>query len=162
MAARQRARPVNQTQAVTTGTTIRIEQPKSSRQQKQNITVVMAQDHNPVGGFVDFLREHAIVGLAVGFAIATQLQTVIKQLIASFINPLYALLFNGQQLSNLSTTIHWHGRQQTFGWGAFVYDLVDLVFVLVVIYVIVKLLHLDSLDGPKKDKKENVKKQMIQ
>jgi large-conductance mechanosensitive channel len=160
MAARQRARTVNPTQAVTTGTTIRIEQPKSSRQQKQNITVVMAQEHNPVGGFIDFLREHAIVSLAVGFAIATQLQTLVKQLIASFINPLYALLFNGQQLSNLSTTVHWHGRQQTFGWGAFVYDLVDLVFVLVVIYVLVKLLRLDSLDSPKPDKKEQAKKHL--
>jgi|ERR1039458_7318842 large-conductance mechanosensitive channel len=160
MAARQRARTVNPTQAVTTGTTIRIEQPKSSRQQKQNITVVMAQEHNPVGGFIDFLREHAIVSLAVGFAIATQLQALVKQLIASFINPLYALVFNGQQLSNLSTTVHWHGRQQIFGWGAFVYDLVDLVFVLIVIYVLVKLLHLDSLDKPKPDKKEQAKKHL--
>lgn len=160
MAARQRNRTVNQTQAVTTGTTIRIEQPKSARQQKQNITVVMAQEHNPVGGFVDFLREHAIVSLAVGFAIATQLQALVKQLIASFINPLYALLFNGQQLSSLTTTLHWHGRQEQFGWGAFVYDLVDLIFVLIVLYALVKIFHLDSLDKPKPEKKEHVKKHM--
>jgi hypothetical protein len=126
MAVKPRIRTVSHTQSLTTGTTIRIEQPKSSRQQKPHITVVMAQEHNPVGGFVDFLREHAIVGLAVGFAIATQLQAVVKQLIASFINPLYGLLFNGQQLSTLSTTLHWHGRAEQFGWGAFVYDLVDL------------------------------------
>jgi large-conductance mechanosensitive channel len=152
MAAKPRTRTVNQTQAITTGTTIRIEQPKSSRQQKSNITVVMAQEHNPVGGFVDFLREHAIVGLAVGFAIATQMQAVVKQLIASFINPLYGLLFNGQQLSTLSTTLHWHGRSEQFGWGAFVYDLIDFVFVLAIIYIVVKVLHLDNLDKPKKDK----------
>lgn len=158
MAVRQRKRTISQVHAVTTGTTIRIEQPKSSRQQKPNITVVMAQDHNPVGGFVDFLREHAIVGLAVGFAIATQLQAVVKQLIASFINPLYGLLFNGQQLSTLSTTLHWHGRQEQFGWGAFVYDLIDFIFVLAIIYTVVKILHLDSLDKPKAEKKESVKK----
>lgn len=154
MAAKQRKRTVSQTQAVTTGTTIRIEQPKSTRQQKPNITVVMAQDHNPVGGFVDFLREHAIVGLAVGFAIATQLQAVVKQLIASFINPLYGLLFNGQQLSTLSTTLHWHGRQEQFGWGAFVYDLIDFVFILAIIYFVIKILHLDSLDKPKTEKEK--------
>ena len=154
MAARERKRTVSHTQALTTGTTIRIEQPKSSRQKQQNITVVMAQEHNPVGGFVDFLREHAIVGLAVGFAIATQLQAVVKQLIASFINPLYGLLFNGQQLSTLSTTLHWHGRQEQFGWGAFVYDLIDFIFVLAIIYIAIKILHLDSLDKPKAEKKK--------
>jgi large-conductance mechanosensitive channel len=152
MATQPRKRVVNQTQALTTGTTIRIEQPKSSRQQKPKITVVMAQELNPVGGFLAFLREHAIVGLAVGFAIATQLQAVVKQLIASFINPLFGLLYNGQQLSTLSTSIHWHGRVQEFGWGQFVYTLVDFLFVLLVIYIALKVLHLDELDKPKKGK----------
>lgn len=153
MAAKPRKRAVNQTQAVTTGTTIRIEQPKSSRQQKPKITVVMAQELNPVGGFLAFLREHAIVGLAVGFAIATQLQAVVKQLIASFINPLYGLLFNGQQLSTLTVTFHWHGRHEEFGWGAFVYTLIDFLFVLAIIYVALKVFRLDELDKPKEEKK---------
>ena len=153
MAARTRKRVVSQTQALTTGTTIRIEQPKSSRQQKPKITVVMAQDYNPVGGFVSFLREHAIVGLAVGFAIATQLQAVVKQLISSFINPLYGLLFNGQQLSNNTVTFHWHGRQEQFGWGAFVYTLIDFLFVGAIIYVAIKIFHLDNFDQPKTVKK---------
>jgi large-conductance mechanosensitive channel len=153
MAAKPRQRRISQTQAMTTGTTIRIEQPKSSRQPKPKITVVMAQELNPVGGFVAFLREHAIVGLAVGFAIATQLQAVVKQLIASFINPLYGLLFNGQQLSTLTVTLHWHGRQEQFGWGEFVYTLVDFLFVLAIIYFAIKVFHLDNLDKPKTEKK---------
>ncbi len=160
MAAKTRTRQVSQTQAITTGTTIRIEQPKSSRQQKPKITVVMAQEFNPVGGFVSFLREHAIVGLAVGFAIATQLQAVVKQLIASFINPLYGLLFNGQQLSTLTVTLHWHGRQEQFGWGQFVYTLIDFLFVLAIIYFAIRTLHLDELDKPKKKKEEQIKKEM--
>jgi large-conductance mechanosensitive channel len=154
MAAKPRKRIVNQAQAVTTGTTIRIEQPKSSRQQKPKITVVMAQELNPVGGFVNFLREHAIVGLAVGFAIATQIQALIKQLISSFIDPLYAVLFNGQKLSALTVTLHWHGRQAVFGWGAFAYTLIDFLVVLVVIYAAIKILHLDNLDKPKKEQEK--------
>jgi large-conductance mechanosensitive channel len=154
MATRERKRVVNQTQAVTTGTTIRIEQPKSSRHQKPKITVVMGQDYNPVGGFVSFLREHAIVGLAVGFAIATQLQAVVKQLISSFINPLYGLLFNGQQLSSNTATFHWHGRQEQFGWGAFAYALIDFLFVVTIIYVAIKIFHLDDFDQPKPETKK--------
>jgi large-conductance mechanosensitive channel len=150
MATKPRKRTVSTTQSVTTGTTIRIEQPKSSRQQKPKITVVMAQELNPVGGFVSFLREHAIVSLAVGFAIATQVQDVVKQLIASFINPLFGLLYNGQQLSALTVTVHWHGRAQQIGWGEFIYTFVDFLFVIGIIYVAIRILHLDDLDKPKK------------
>lgn len=155
MTAKPRKRSVSSTQSVTTGTTIRIEQPKSSRQQKPKITVVMAQELNPAPGFVAFLREHAIVGLAVGFAIATQVQGVVKQLIASFIDPLYALLFNGQQLSTMTVTLHWHGRQAAFGWGSFVYTLIDFLFVVAIIYIAIKTFHLDSLDKPKEEKEKD-------
>lgn len=152
MATRPRKRSPNQAQIVTSGSTIRIEQPKSSRQQKPNVTVVMAQELNPVGGFLAFLREHAIVGLAVGFAIATQVQAVVKQLIASFINPLYGLLFNGQQLSDRTATFQWHGRSEQFGWGAFVYALIDFLFVVAIIYLAIRVFHLDNLDKPKEQK----------
>ena len=99
-----------------------------------------------VGGFVNFLREHAVVSLAVGFAIATQAQALIKQLITSFIDPLYALLFNSQKLSSRSTTVHFHGREQAFPWGAFVYTFIDFLFVLMAIYFLIKLFNLDKLD----------------
>ena len=112
----------------------------------------MAQDLNPVGGFLSFLREHAIVSLAVGFAIATQVQAVVKQLIASFINPLFGLLYNGQQLNTLTLTLHWHGRVQQFGWGEFVYTLIDFLFVIAIIYIAIRIFHLDDLEKPKKEK----------
>src|SRR5579863_4219878 len=51
-----------------------------------------------VGGFVNFLREHAIVGLAVGFVLATQVQSVVKQLINSFIEPLFQLITGNENL----------------------------------------------------------------
>lgn len=153
--ARRRPTTTAKVQSVTTGSIIRLEKPKSKRKQKSpaEIAVVVAQEVNPVNGFVTFLREHAIVGLAVGFAIATQVQTVVKQLITSFIDPLYALLLSGDKLSARTTTIHWHGREQAFGWGAFVYTLIDFIFVLAVIYAVIKLFNLDKLDKPKEDKK---------
>lgn len=145
MAQKSRTRIANTTQAVTTGSTIRFEAPKSGRKPKPKITAVVMQDYSPVGGFVLFLREHAIIGLAVGFAIATQVQSVVKQLIASFIDPLYGLFFS-QKLSAKVVTLHWHGRSQQFGWGAFAYTLLDFLFVLAVIYAIIKSFNLDKLD----------------
>lgn len=147
--AAQRKRKTSTTQTVTTGTTIRLEQPKSGRGKKQNVAAVVVQEINPVSGFVGFLREHAVVGLAVGFAIATQAQALIKQLITSFIDPLYALLFNGEKLSQRSTTVHFHGREASLAWGSFVYTLIDFLFVLAAIYLIIKLFNLDKLDKKK-------------
>jgi large-conductance mechanosensitive channel len=118
----------------------------AGRQRQQHRTVVV-REFIQVDGFLNFLREHTVVTLAVGFAIATQAQTVIKQLIASFIDPLYGLLFS-QKLSARTLMLHFHGRSQQFAWGAFVYTFIDFIFVLLAIYLIVKALNLDKLDKP--------------
>lgn len=100
-----------------------------------------------VGGFVDFLREHAIVGLAVGFVLATQVQTVVKQLIDSLINPLFQLLLPGDEvLSKRNFTLYFNGKHPSFGWGAIVYALLDFLFIAVAIYIIIKIFKLDKLD----------------
>ncbi|HEY5441972.1 MAG TPA: MscL family protein [Candidatus Saccharimonadales bacterium] len=146
------------THVVTPGSTIRFEQPKSSRgqTQQQPKIVITAPDIHPVSGFVDFLREHAVVGLAIGFVIGTQVQTLVKQLVSSFIDPLFQLLF-GHALSQQTSTLHWHGRAASFGWGAFVYGVLDFIFVLAAVYAIIKFLNLDELDKPKKKPKKNEK-----
>jgi len=104
----------------------------------------------PVGGFADFLREKAIVGLAVGFVLGTQVQTVVKQLISSFIDPLFQLLLPGEKtLSSRTFTLHFDGRHADFGWGAIIYALLDFLFVAAAIYMIIRIFKLDKLDKPK-------------
>jgi large-conductance mechanosensitive channel len=105
---------------------------------------------SPVAGFVEFLREHAIVGLAVGFVLATQVQAVVKQLIDSFVNPLFKLLLPGDKaLSDRKFTLHFDGRHADFGWGAVAYALLDFLFIAVMIYAIIKIFKLDKLDKQK-------------
>ncbi|HEY8999490.1 MAG TPA: MscL family protein [Candidatus Saccharimonadales bacterium] len=108
---------------------------------------VLAQ---PVGGFVTFLREHAIVGLAVGFVIGSQVQGLVKQATDSFINPLFELLFSGNKALSMRTfTLHFGSRHANFAWGALAYDLMDFLFVLLAIYIVIKLFSLDKLDKKK-------------
>ncbi len=153
MAAKSRKpRTLNQTQVVVTGTNLRMQAAKSSRQHEPNPVMDVVQDIHPVSGFVDFLREHAVVALAIGFVIGTQVQVLVKQLISSFIDPMFQLLF-GQALSQRSFTLHWHGRASSFQWGAFVYGLLSFVFVIATIYAIVKIFKLDKLDKPVKKSK---------
>lgn len=139
---------------ITAGTGIRMTPPASyDRQPKPAIPEIEV-----VGGFKTFLREHAVVALAIGFVVATQVQALAKQLISSFINPSFKLLF-GQKLSNRTFTWHFHGRSADFGWGKFVYGLLDVLFVLVVIYLVVRLFKLEKMENPKK--KEPKKKETV-
>lgn len=131
--------------------TVRITEPASGKQ-KPKVSVIVEPDEL-VHGFIGFLREHAIVGLAVGFVIGTQVQAIVKQLTSSFIDPLSQLFWGGATLSKRTFTLHFHGRHADFGWGALVYQLIDFLFILFVVYVLIKLFKLDKLDKPTEKKK---------
>lgn len=154
MVAQARKRTKSSANVAAQGTVIRFEPASSDRKPKPSTAVIVAQEINPVGGFVNFLRDYAVITVAIGFAIATQAQVMIRQLSTSFIDPMYALLFNGGALSTKTTVITWHGRQQAFAWGAFVYSLMNLIFMLVVIYAVVKIFSLDKLAKKDEDKKK--------
>lgn len=120
---------------------------KSGKMKGRKVTVLLDADdivREQVGGFVNFVREHAIVGLAIGFIIGTQAQTVIKQLVDSFITPLLGVLF-GSSLKSQTFVL----SGEKFTWGAMIYALINLLFVLAAIYALIKIFKLDKLDKPK-------------
>ena len=97
-----------------------------------------------VGGFTNFLREYAVVGLAVGFILGQQANAVAKQLATSFIQPWLQVLF-GKDFSDWTYVAH-HGTQKIdVAWGQFVYTFIEFLFVAITIYVVVRLLRLDKL-----------------
>lgn len=119
---------------------------KSGKMKGRKVTVLLDADElmkEQVGGFVNFVREHAIVGLAIGFIIGQQAQGVIKQLVDSFITPVLELLLGGS-LKNKVFTV----AGVNFTWGLMLYSLMNLIFVLATIYILVKFLNLDKLDKP--------------
>ncbi|MGH7193119.1 MAG: MscL family protein [Candidatus Saccharimonadales bacterium] len=146
MAARSDKQPPNRPQIITSGP-VRLQSPRSYDRQPQH----HLSDLEVGTGFMEFLREHAVVALAIGFVIATQIQALAKQLIASFVDPAFKLLF-GEKLSQKTFTLHFHGRAANFGWGSFIYAVLDVLFVLLSIYVVVKLFKLEKLENPKKKK----------
>jgi len=151
MAERKRKRQTQKAEStihVTPGSTIRFEQPHSNRKRKPNVVVVAAQEMNPVGGFTDFLREHAIVGLSIGFIIGSQMAALVKVVVSNFIDPLSHLFF-GTALSQRTFTLSFHSRAANFGWGGVVYALIDLILLLVFIYVAFKFFNLEKIDKPK-------------
>ncbi|MEO6513751.1 MAG: MscL family protein [Candidatus Saccharimonadales bacterium] len=129
--------------------TVKIQSPKGSR--RPHVSVIVSSDlTDPVHGFVTFLRDHAVVGLAVGFIIGLQAQTLMKQLVDSFLTPLLNLFLG--DVNKKQTTLSLADKTATFAWGKFVYSLVAFLFVVLAIYVIVKVLNLDKLENPKRKK----------
>lgn len=105
-----------------------------------------------VGGFMDFVREQGVVGLAVGLAIGTQAGAAVKSIVEGFINPLVAFAVGSQNgLLNAKWTVvtDWHDRTLVLGWGGVVSALITLVAVAAVIYYVVKGFKLDRLDKKK-------------
>jgi large conductance mechanosensitive channel len=129
--------------------TVKIQSPKGSKRPHVSV-VVSGELAEPVHGFVNFLREYSVVGLAVGFIIGLQAQTLMKQLVDSFITPLLNLMVGDVQ--SKQTMLSVGEKTATFAWGKFIYSFVSFVFILLFIYLIVKLFKLDRF-GKKKDKK---------
>lgn len=103
-----------------------------------------------VQGFVDFLREQSVVGLAIGLVLGTQVKTLVDQLVASFFNPLIGLLLPGEgTLTKKTFDITWGDKTAVFGWGAFVSTFITFVIVAAVVYYVFKGLGLDRLDKKK-------------
>jgi large-conductance mechanosensitive channel len=153
MPERKRKRPTKNTQAplITNGTTFRLEQPKSSRKSKPSTATLVVQEINPVDGFVGFLRDHAIVGLSIGFILGNQMSAFVKVLVASFIDPLTQLFF-GKALSTRTFYLHFHHHSALFSWGSVIYNIIILIFLLIFVYLAVRVFNLDKLDKPKEKK----------
>lgn len=99
-----------------------------------------------VSGFVNFLREHAIVGLAVGFVLGSQVQTVVHAFIEGLINPLFELMPGGKGLSDRIYTLDIRRHVAHLQWGSFAYALLNFLVVAGTIYLVIRIFRLDKLD----------------
>lgn len=102
------------------------------------------------GGFMTFIREQGVVGLAVGLAIGTAAGDTVKKLVTAFIDPLVQLIVGSQKgLQAASFSVEIAGRKGEFLYGAFVSSLITLLAVAFVVYAIIHFLKLDKLDKKK-------------
>ena len=98
-------------------------------------------------GFLNFIREQGVVGLAVGFILGGAVSGVVSSLVEDIINPLISVLFgSADNLSTLSVSV----RSVQINYGNFIAILVDFVVIALVVYFGVKGLGLDKLDKKKK------------
>lgn len=115
-------------------------------------TVKKTSETTRLDGFLLFMRQQGVVGLAIGIVIGTQVKVVVDQLIASFINPVLGLVLPGQgdlSQKKFTLTISEMDKTAVFAWGQFVYVMISFLAVVAIIYYIIRGLKLDKVDKKK-------------
>lgn len=103
-----------------------------------------------LGGFVDFVREQGIIGLAVGLAIGTAAGVTVKDIVNGFINPIVQFIVgSGTKLADATWHVELFGRTADFAWGAALSSTITLIATALVIYWLVNIFKLDRLDKKK-------------
>jgi large conductance mechanosensitive channel len=120
---------------------------------KKNASVVAASVKERGNGFLTFVREQGVVGLAVGLAIGTAAGASVKQIVDGLINPIVGFLIGGIDLSQLSWVIVKANGQGKggleLGWGAILSSLITLLATAFVIYWLIHVAKLDRVDKKK-------------
>lgn len=104
-------------------------------------------------GFVDFVREQGVVGLAVGLTLGIAAKSVVDSLVANIFNPLIGVMAGGESLGSKFVCLKRAGGECTskIGYGQLASDTLSFVIVLAIVYFVVKGLKLDRLDKKKVD-----------
>ena len=97
-------------------------------------------------GFIDFIREQGVVGLAVGFILGGAVSKVVASLVDDIINPFLGLILGAA--GDLSEAAFQLGPV-TIQYGSFLATFIDFVVIALVVYYGVKWLKLDKLDKKK-------------
>lgn len=96
----------------------------------------MAKKKSAVEGFLDFIKEQGVVGLAVAVILGAAAKDVVDSLVADIINPLIGLLFDADSLATESFTIGEGADAAIIGWGNLVSNLISFAVVAAVVYFV--------------------------
>lgn len=130
-----------------------VDKKKASKTVGKELIIVLPPVHAPkwFQGFVDFIREQGVVGIALGLTLGLAAKSLVDSLVANIFNPILALLAGRGSLVSLSICLREIEASCTakFGYGQFLSDLLSFILLLVIFYFVVKALKLDKLANKK-------------
>lgn len=94
-------------------------------------------------GFITFIRERGIVGLAVGFILGGAITKLVTSLVTDLINPMVGIIMG--KTEDLKAMYIAIGDAKIM-WGSFITSFIDFLIIALVVYFGVKGLGLDKLD----------------
>lgn len=99
-----------------------------------------------MSGFINFIREQGVIGLAVGFILGGAVSKVVAALVDDLVNPIVGVLLRrAGDLQDITVNV----GGVVIKWGHLVATLIDLIIIAAVVYYGVKGLGLDKLDRKK-------------
>lgn len=99
-------------------------------------------------GFIEFIREQGVVGLAIGFILGGAVSKMVSSLVTDILNPIIGMLLGKVELAHMSIKV----GSATITYGNFISNLIDFSLIALVVYFGFKALRLDRLEK-KKDAK---------
>lgn len=103
-------------------------------------------------GFVNFIREQGVIGLAVGLVLGVAAKSVVDSLVNNIFNPIIGLIGGGSgELGSRYVCLKEVAGSCTnkLGFGRVISDIVSFVIVAAVVYFVVKAMKLDKIDKKK-------------
>lgn len=97
-------------------------------------------------GFVDFIREQGVVGLAVGFILGGSVSKVVSALVDDIVNPILGVVLGSAE--GLKGAVLNLGDVKIM-YGHLLGVVIDFLVIALVVYYGVKMLGLDKLDKAK-------------
>ena len=126
-----------------------LETVEAAREQLDKIPVQRAG--SPLHGFINFVREQGVVGLAVGLILGVAAKSIIDSIVFNVFNPIIGVLTGGVKLSENFICIKSDatGCISKVNYGQLASDLISFFIILAVVYFVFKILKLDRLDKKK-------------
>lgn len=103
-------------------------------------------------GFVDFVREQGVVGLAVGLVLGVAAKSVVDSLVNNIFNPVIGAITGGPDLASRFLCIRhddFGNCVSKLGFGNVINSITSFMIVAAVVYFVVKGLKLDKIDKKK-------------
>ena len=93
-------------------------------------------------GFITFIKEQGVVGLAIGFILGGSVSKVVSFLVNDIINPIIGIALGSAK--DLTASYIAIGDAKIM-WGSFVSTGIDFIIISLVVYILVKILKLDGV-----------------
>jgi large conductance mechanosensitive channel len=97
-------------------------------------------------GFINFIREQGVVGLAVGFLLGGAVSKFVTAFITDLINPIIGVILG---MAGGLKEAYFNIGTVKFMYGDFISSLIDFIVICLVVYFSVRILKLDRLDKKK-------------
>jgi large conductance mechanosensitive channel len=108
---------------------------------------------NQINGFMNFIRQQGVVGLAVGLVLGTSIKSFVDSIVNNIVNPLIGYFIGGVDLSDKAfcltkSTDPAVACQNSLAYGQVITNLIGFITISAIVYFFVKGLRLDKLDIP--------------